>query len=303
MSKGKRDRNVLDRYLTKEPVLERLATIVKTYIEPGMIFVDFSCGRNTFAPRLDCQYVSYDIMSVKDAIQKDWLTIKTLPSKNIACGLNPPFGYQGKTARQFIEHACKFGPHYFFLILPHMRWTPPDYESIYIEKLLPNSFYTEELDGTEKDFSYPTWFHILKRKTVFGSNQSSAKIPNTSPLMDMVQITRRWIPETDVPTLVVRRVGRNTGKQAYCIVDGNISFVEKGSIHKNITWKDNNHSIESDYYLKCYFKEETLSLVELEALSLFIGTHPEPGSETKQPPATTNHHFKQMIMEWLSTNK
>jgi hypothetical protein len=142
----------------------------------------------------------------------------------------------------------------------------------------------------------------MKRKKIHTATPSLIANEIVPRLDDIVQLTRRWNKKTTTPTLIVRRVGRATGRQVYCrvycILDWKVSFMEKGTIRKNITWKDNQHSIRSDYYLKCYFKEETnLSLEELESLALYIDAHPEPGSENKQPPATTNRHLKQLISE------
>jgi hypothetical protein len=125
--------NNIDCYYTKLEILKYIAKKVKPYINNDVTFVDFACGKNEFAPLLKCKYISFDIVPYPGVTVQDWLTVDNLPNRLII-GLNPPFGYQGNLARQFILHALTFNPLYLFLILPNMKWTPNNYEAIYNEQ-------------------------------------------------------------------------------------------------------------------------------------------------------------------------
>lgn len=75
---------------------------MQPYISKKDIFVDFSCGKNDFAPLLPCKSICYEIAHVPGTICQDWFTVSKLP-KNIIIGLNPPFGYQGQ-----VNYHCIF---------------------------------------------------------------------------------------------------------------------------------------------------------------------------------------------------
>lgn len=76
-------------------ILKDIAEIVKPFVLPEDIFIDFSCGSNAFAPLLSCKTISYDISPAPNAIAQDWFSVSSLPEDSII-GLNPPFGYQGQ---------------------------------------------------------------------------------------------------------------------------------------------------------------------------------------------------------------
>jgi hypothetical protein len=98
----------------------------------------------------------------------------------------------------------------------------------------------------------------------------------------------------------MRRVGRNTTKQFYCVVDKeNCCFFENGRVKLGVTWKDKNnkHAVETDYFLKLYFHSKK-TLEELIGLCEMIYRNPEFGYERKQPHAITNGYVKNMISKW-----
>lgn len=69
--------------------------------------------------------------------------------------------YQGKTAKKFVQHAISFDPQYLFLILPNMKWTPSNYEIIYMEELPENAFYDSITGKNYKEIC--TTFKIFKK--------------------------------------------------------------------------------------------------------------------------------------------
>jgi hypothetical protein len=239
----------IERYFTKINVLKGISEIVKPFLK-GLTFVDFSCGKNDFAPLLGCPYIAYDICPAPDAQECDWFKVTDLPG-SIAIGLNPPFGYQGQLARKFMEHALQFEPVYMFLILPNMRWKPPNYEEIYTKELPDDSFYDPNNGKTFREIS--TTFRIFKRsmttKSVDDPLPSKEDIPG-------VLITRKFMPKR-YPFVILRRVGRNTTKQFYCVTgsgDNDCNYISNGKVSQGITWRKshNDHAVKSEYFLKVY---------------------------------------------------
>ena len=177
-----------------------------------VVFVDFACGSNQFCPLLPCRTIAFDIAQIAKqhgAIVEDWFSVKveSLPP-NLIIGLNPPFGYQGATARKFVEHALLFKPKYMFLILPNLRWSPPGYVLVYQENLANNSFYDPTTNKIHKEIS--TTFNIFEQSPII---QLVATSPPQKPLPS-IEITRKW--NNKFPHVILRRVGRSTTKQFYC---------------------------------------------------------------------------------------
>jgi hypothetical protein len=143
--------------------LKEIAELVRPLLHQDITFVDFACGKNDFAPLLGCSFQSFDILPAPQSTTQDWFTVNELPD-NIAIGLNPPFGYQGSLAKEFIQHALKFQPIYLFLILPNMRWSPPGYEEILSRELPEDAFYDPDTNKTFKEIC--TSFKIFKRSNI-----------------------------------------------------------------------------------------------------------------------------------------
>ena len=68
-----------DSYFTDLKVLEDTAEWVKPYVNESDTFVDFSCGKNEFAPLLSCKSICYDICPASEAITRDWFEVSKLP--------------------------------------------------------------------------------------------------------------------------------------------------------------------------------------------------------------------------------
>ena len=53
-----------------------------------------------------------------------------LPAGELVIGVNPPFGFQNKTAIEFVEHALCAQPRLLVLIMPLTNYHPRGYELI-----------------------------------------------------------------------------------------------------------------------------------------------------------------------------
>jgi len=288
--------NSLDRYFTKEGILKKIAWKVSQYLTKDFLFVDFSCGDNKFVPLLGCDTMSFDISSDTERIRRDWFTVKPedLHNKNLAIGLNPPFGYQGSQAKKFIQHSLLFSPKYFFLILPNMKWKPQGYQIIYREELPQDSFYDPETRRTVPEICAD--FYIFAKDEQ--EKEKTNKTKQTRKRIKGVTVTRKF-EEGKYPIIILRRVGRNTTKQFYCLTgEDQCTYIEKGERFPGVTWVDKNHKILSDFFLKIYF-EDSKTMEELIGLCDMIYQHPEDRYERKQPHAITNEYVLQMIEGWL----
>ena len=69
-----------------------------------------------------------------------------------------------------------------------------------------------------------------------------------------------------------------------------------------VTWRksQNDHAVESEYFLKIYFKRPQ-KMEDLIRLCNLIYENPEPGYERRQPHAITNAYVYSMIQQWQST--
>lgn len=144
----------MDRYFTKKSILKQIVTWVEHYIEPDDTLIDFSCGNNDFARLLGIQSISYDLIPTEGAHKRDWLSVSPseIDASRLVIGLNPPFGFQGKVAKQFIHHALLFEPRYLFLILPNINLIPQN-QKILFEKILPSDAFYEP-EKSDKRFRY-----------------------------------------------------------------------------------------------------------------------------------------------------
>lgn len=121
------------RYFSTEDVLQRIALVVRRYIDVATHFVDFSCGNNEFGRILkQLRWVGYDIFppNAEGACPrhfrlKNWFSMQDLPGglehrAEALVGLNPPFGLKGITASEFISHTIflRHPPRLIALITP-----------------------------------------------------------------------------------------------------------------------------------------------------------------------------------------
>lgn len=117
-----------------------------------------------------------------------------------------------------------------------MRWNPEGYKALLQKELPDDAFYDPMSNKTFKEIS--TTFYIFGR-----SNQHTGRhcICFTNPVQPPSQrlqipgitITRKWVPKSKC-FVILRRVGRNTTKQFYCVTGSlpkNCCFVENGTVN------------------------------------------------------------------------
>jgi len=223
------NRNIIDKYYTKDIVVEMCLTLVQKYIHLNTddLIVEPSAGNGSFITgikSLSSNFRFYDLEpDNSEIIKQDYLlfdygSIKKTFSKIHIIG-NPPFGRQSSLAIKFIKKSCEFCDSVSFIL-------PKSFKKDSLKKTFPLSFHLIfEIDLPDKSFlvdgvehNVETVFQIWEKKDV---KRTISK--NVEPLNFI------FVGKTENPDISFRRVGVNAG-----IIDVNID----------------NKSIQSHYFIK-----------------------------------------------------
>ena len=119
------NRNTIDKYYTKDIVVELCLNLVKKYIQinPDELIIEPSAGNGSFITgikSITSNFKFYDLEPDNDEILKqdyllyDYNIIKETFSKIHIIG-NPPFGRQSSLAIKFIKKSCNFCNSFFLI--------------------------------------------------------------------------------------------------------------------------------------------------------------------------------------------
>jgi len=223
------NRNTIDKYYTKNIVVELCLNLVKKYIKinPDDLIVEPSAGNGSFIigiKSLANNFKFYDLEpDNEEIIKQDYLLydydyIKKAYSKIHIIG-NPPFGRQSSLAIKFIKKSCEFCDSISFIL-------PKSFKKDSLKKTFPLNYHLIfEIDLPDKSFlvdgvehNVETVFQIWEKKDALRTI-----IKNVEPLNFV------FVGKTENPDISFRRVGVNAG-----IIDVNID----------------NKSIQSHYFIK-----------------------------------------------------
>jgi hypothetical protein len=223
------NRNTIDKYYTKDIVVELCVNLVKKYIliTPDDLIIEPSAGNGSFITgikSISSNFKFYDLEPGNDEIIKqDYLlynygSIKDTFSKIHVIG-NPPFGRQYSLAIKFIKKSCEFCDSISFIL-------PKSFKKDSLKKTFPLNFHLIfEIDLPDKSFlvddieyNVPCIFQIWEKRTT-----------NRAVNEKLEPLNFRFVEKTENPDISFRRVGVNAG-----------------TIDKNI----NERSIQSHYFIK-----------------------------------------------------
>jgi hypothetical protein len=222
-------RNTIDKYYTKNNVVDLCLDFVKKYIkiEQNDLIIEPSAGNGSFISgikTLSSNYMFYDLEPDNSEIIKlNYLLFNyheiTSNFNNIHIIGNPPFGRQSSLAIKFIKKSCEFCNSISFIL-------PKSFKKDSLKKTFPLNFHLIfEIDLPDKSFlvdgleyNVETIFQIWEKKDV-----KRTIIKNIKP-QNFV-----FVKKTENPDISFRRVGVNAGK-----IDINI----------------NEKSIQSHYFIK-----------------------------------------------------
>jgi predicted RNA methylase len=223
------NRNTIDKYYTKDIVVELCLNLVKKYIHLNTddLIVEPSAGNGSFITgikSLSSNFRFYDLEPDNNEIIKqdyllfDYSIIKETFSKIHIIG-NPPFGRQSSFAIKFIKKSCEFCDSISFIL-------PKSFKKDSLKKTFPLNFHLIfEIDLPDKSFlvdgvehNVPCIFQIWEKKT-------TNRVINEK----LEPVNFMFVEKTENPDISFRRVGVNAG-----IIDKKI----------------NEKSIQSHYFIK-----------------------------------------------------
>jgi hypothetical protein len=223
------NRNTIDKYYTKDIVVELCLNLVKKYIQinPNELIIEPSAGNGSFITGIKSiisNFKFYDLEPDNDEIIKqdyllyDYDIIKETFSKIHIIG-NPPFGRQSSLAIKFIKKSCEFCDSVSFIL-------PKSFKKDSLKKTFPLNFHLIfEIDLPDKSFlvdgvehNVPCIFQMWEKKT-------TNRVVNEK----LEPVNFIFVEKTENPDISFRRVGVNAG-----------------TIDKKIDEK----SIQSHYFIK-----------------------------------------------------
>jgi predicted RNA methylase len=215
-SKGLK-RNVIDKYYTKDIVVELCLNLVKAHIpiNSNDLIIEPSAGNGSFITgikSLSNNFIFYDLEPENEEITKqDYLLCDYVEMRskfdNIHIIGNPPFGRQSSLAIKFIKKSCEFCNSISFIL-------PKSFKKDSLKKTFPLHFHLIcEIDLPDKSFlvdgvehNVPCVFQIWQKKNI-----KRLVIEKLEPINFI------FVEKTDKPDISFRRVGVNAG-----IIDINI---------------------------------------------------------------------------------
>lgn len=255
-------RNTIDKYYTKDIIVELCLNLVKKYIEINTddLIVEPSAGNGSFITgikSLTSNFRFYDLepdnteIIKQDYLLYDYGIIKNAFSKIHIIG-NPPFGRQSSFAIKFIKKSCEFCDSVSFIL-------PKSFKKDSLKKTFPLNFHLIfEIDLPDKSFlvdgiehNVPCIFQIWEKKT-------TNRVVNEK----LEPVNFMFVEKTENPDISFRRVGVNAG-----------------TIDKKIDEK----SIQSHYFIKFTNKKSTTDNIQnLSIITYDFNNTVGPKSISKQ---------------------
>lgn len=235
-SKGLK-RNLIDKYYTKENIVNDCISIIKTKIEINKddLIIEPSCGNGAFISGIKLltdNYKFYDLEPENEEIEKqDYLALQN-PSCNKKIHIigNPPFGRQSSLAVKFMKKSCEYCDSISFILPKSFKKDsiknkiPLNFSCIFEYDLPDNSFVVNK-----KEYDVPCVLQIWKKTEIL------------RPVIEKVlPVNFIFVKKENEPHISVRRVGYYSGKIDKNIIDKNIEthyfikFTNDLSIDKNI---------------------------------------------------------------------
>jgi len=234
------NRNTIDKYYTKDIIVELCLENVKKYIEihTNDLIIEPSAGNGSFISGIkslttNCAF--YDIQPEHNEITKqDYLLYKFNNMNNTYNKIhiigNPPFGRQSSLAIKFIKKSCEFCDSISFIL-------PKSFKKDSLKKVFPLNYHLIfEMDLPDKSFlvngeeyNVETIFQIWVKKT--NNRVVNQKLEPNNFI---------FVKKTENPDISFRRVGVNAGTLDTYIENKSIQshyfikFINGKSISDNI---------------------------------------------------------------------
>ena len=204
-------RNTIDKYYTKNDVVDLCLNLVKTYIQINSndLIIEPSAGSGSFIPGIKLLANNFRFIDLEpdndEILKQDYLLYDYSSIQKTFCKIhivgNPPFGRQSSLAMKFIKKSCEFGDTISFIL-------PKSFKKDSLKKTFPLNFHLIfETDLPDKSFlvdgtehNVPCIFQIWKKQT--NKRSVSEKLEPVNFL---------FVKKTENPDISFRRVGVNAG--------------------------------------------------------------------------------------------
>jgi len=222
-------RNTIDKYYTKENVVDLCLNLVKKYIQINKddLIIEPSAGDGAFIAgikSLTSNFKFYDLEPENDEIIKqdylqfDYDNNKEKNGKIHIIG-NPPFGRQSSLAIKFIKKSCEFCDSISFIL-------PKSFKKDSLKKTFPLHFHLVfEMDLPDKSFLVDGKEYNVEAVFQIWEKNTTNRVVNEK----LEPIHFVFVEKTANPDISFRRVGVNAG---------------------NIDTKIDEKSIQSHYFIK-----------------------------------------------------
>ena len=204
-------RNIIDKYYTKDSVVELCLNLVKTHLpfNENDLIIEPSAGNGSFIVGIQsiANYSKfYDLEPDNEAIVKqDYLL---LDHGSVIDGFdkihvigNPPFGRQSSIAIKFIKKSCEFCDSISFIL-------PKSFKKDSLKKTFPLHFHLVcQVDLPEKSFLVDGIEHDVPCIFQIWQKQSYSR----KPVEKLEPLHFEFVGKTENPDISFRRVGINAG--------------------------------------------------------------------------------------------
>lgn len=233
-------RNSIDKYYTKNNVVDLCLELVKKYIEINTndLIIEPSAGNGSFIDgikTITSNFIFYDLepdnneIIIQDYLLYDYTIVKNDYNKIHIIG-NPPFGRQSSLAIKFIKKSCEFCDSISFILPKSFKKEslknkiPLNFHLIFENDLPDKSFLVDDIEH-----DVPCIFQIWEKRNINRIVQDKL-YPNNFI----------FVKKTENPDISFRRVGVNSGKIDKIIQDKSIQshyfikFTNEKSTNENI---------------------------------------------------------------------
>jgi predicted RNA methylase len=205
------NRNTIDKYYTKDTVVESCLNMVKRYLQINSdeLIIEPSAGNGSFIKGIKSLTNNYKFIDLEpdndEIIKQDYLLynfgIDQETFSKIHLIGNPPFGRQSSLAIKFIKKSCNFCDSISFIL-------PKSFKKESLKKTFPLNFHLVfEIDLPDKSFlvdgiehDVPCIFQIWEKKT-------TNRVVNEK----LEPVNFIFVEKTQNPDISFRRVGVNAG--------------------------------------------------------------------------------------------
>jgi hypothetical protein len=205
------NRNIIDKFYTKNEIALRYYNIFKKYINinENDNIIEPSAGNGSFFKLLENDseinnFKGYDILpDYKNIIKCDFLKLELNNKEKYHFIGNPPFGRQSSLAKKFIKKCCEYGESISFILPKSFKKESfknsfnEYFHLIFEEDLDKNSFIINETD--EKNI--PCVFQIWRKKNI-----KRIKVKKENPKNFI------YVKKNEEPDFSLRRVGGKAGE-------------------------------------------------------------------------------------------